>query len=83
MKKKEIILNKINDKIIDLIMQNDVDIDVKNCFGKCVDYEVGVGVGLRQALHIVQSIMREYEVRSREIQFIMILNQVHFANTQD
>lgn len=57
-------INEIREKIIDLIVGQDTEIQVRheNC-NQYVDFEVGKGSGYRRALQIVDEVMVKYGLK--------------------
>lgn len=60
--KKEVI-NEIRDKIIDLIVEQDIEIQERHeTWNQYVDLEIGRASGYRRVLRIVEDIMKEYGI---------------------
>lgn len=61
--KEDEIINVIRNKIIDLIIAQDIDVQVKHeDFNEYVDFELGQASGFRRALEIINNVMDEYDV---------------------
>ena len=57
------IVNEIRNKIIDLIVEQDIEIQERHeTWNQYVDFEIGRGSGYRKVLRIVEDIMKEYGI---------------------
>lgn len=62
--KESEVINIIRNKVIDLIMTQDIEIEIKHeDFNEYVDFEIGRCSGYRRALEIINNVMDEYGIR--------------------